>query len=58
MGMTQDQRDMLVDSVCTIDKWSKMGTISPEITEKIQQLTTAFYWITNEYDKLKLKVKP
>ncbi len=55
--MEEDHRGMLVDSVCNIDAWSKGGTISRDVADKFQQVTSAFYWMTNEHDKLNTKLE-
>ena len=43
--MTKDEHALLVNSVCDIDKWSKQGSISDEVRDKIQMLCSAFYWL-------------
>jgi hypothetical protein len=46
--MTDDEYQLLVNSVCDIDKWSKQGTISEEVRDKFQMVCSAFYWLANE----------
>jgi hypothetical protein len=50
--MSHEEYMRLVNRVCNVDAWSKMGTIQPFVREQIQDACGAFYELATAYRHL------